>query len=76
MNSDLVRYVCREKAHLEASRGGTPTASPVTIHGGTWAYCPAGAGAPTDHVWEEIEPVTLANLRLSDSALPREATAD
>jgi hypothetical protein len=74
MNNALVRYVCRAKAHIAMSLSAKPAdASPVTIHAGSWAYCPAGARA--DHSWEAVEPVTLANLKLLDAALPREATA-
>ena len=57
MDSDLVRFVCRAKVHLDAD--GTATGaivSPVTINDGTWAYCPAGAGS--DHDWEAIDPVS------------------
>lgn len=52
----------------------TSTVSPVTIHDGVWAFCPAGA--QSEHVWEAIEPVTLANLRLTESARPREAAPE
>ncbi len=63
MSSDLVRYVCRAKVHIDASRSATVLAgSPVTVHEGAWAYC--AAGARTEHEWEAIEPVTLANLKL------------
>ena len=71
MNSDLVRFVCRAEAHVAASRPATLAAgNPVTIHEGAWAYCPAGSG--TDHVWEAVEPVTLADLRLIRAVRPRE----
>jgi hypothetical protein len=63
LNSNLVRFVCRAKVHVDASRNATvAVGSPVTIHQGAWAYCPAGAR--TDHEWESIEPVTLSDLRL------------
>jgi hypothetical protein len=63
MNSNLVRYVCRAKVHVDASRNATVAAgSPVTVYEGEWAYC--AAGARTEHGWEAIEPVTLTNLKL------------
>jgi hypothetical protein len=74
MNSDLVRFVCRARMHLEASRNATvAVGSPVTINDGAWAYCPAGARA--EHKWEAIEPVTLADLKLIGVGRPSEATA-
>ena len=48
--------------------------SPVTIHDGAWAYCPAGAR--TEHEWEPIEAVTLTNLKLVGFARPREAAPE
>ncbi|MEK6206004.1 MAG: hypothetical protein AABM32_00010 [Chloroflexota bacterium] len=67
MNGNLVRYVCRAKAHVDASRNATVAAgSPVTVHEGEWAYC--AAGAHTEHVWEEIELVTLTNLKLMSAS--------
>jgi hypothetical protein len=75
MNSDLVRFVCRSSVHVDASRNPTEAVrSPVTIHDGAWAYCPDGAG--TDHQWEAIEPVTLADLRLVEVMRPREAAPE
>ena len=75
MNSNLVRFVCRAKVHVEASRNATaPVGSPVTIHDGAWAYCPAGAR--TEHEWEAIEPVTLSDLKLIGLARAREATPE
>jgi hypothetical protein len=75
MNSNLVRFICRAKVHVDASRNATVAAgSPVTIHEAAWAYCPAGA--KTDHAWEEIEPVTLSDLRLTEIARPRESAPE
>ena len=75
MNTDLVRFVCRAQAHMGASRNTAVAAgSPVTIHEGAWAYCPAGSRI--DHVWEAIEPVTLAGLKLIEVIRPREAAAE
>jgi hypothetical protein len=75
MNSDLVRYVCRAQAHLAASRNATvAVGSPVTIHEGAWAYCPAGSRI--EHEWESIEPVTLADLKLVGVIRPRETTIE
>jgi hypothetical protein len=75
LSTDLVRYACRAKAHLEASRhGGEAAGSPVTIHEGAWAYCPAGAHA--EHEWEPIEPVTLADLKLVEVVRPRETAPE
>jgi hypothetical protein len=75
MGGDLVRFVCRAKVHIDASRNATvPAGSPVTVYEGAWAYCAAGAW--TEHVWEEIEPVTLANLKLIEVARRREATPE
>jgi hypothetical protein len=63
MKSNLVGYLCRARVHIEASRkAGPPTGSPVTVHEGEWAYCPAGASV--EHEWEPIEPVSLAQLKL------------
>jgi len=75
VDSNLVRFVCRAKVHLDAD--GTATGaivSPVTINDGTWAYCPAGAGS--DHDWEAIDPVSLADLKLIQEARPREAATE
>jgi hypothetical protein len=75
MNSDLVRYICRSKAHADASRIAMVAAgSPVTIHDGGWAYCPAGSRA--DHAWQAIEPVTLADLKLVEAVRPRETAPE
>jgi hypothetical protein len=75
MNSDLVRFICRAKVHVDASRNATVAAgSPVTVHEGAWAYC--AAGARTDHVWEAIEPVTLTNLKLVEVGRPREVAPE
>jgi hypothetical protein len=75
MKSDLVRFVCRAKMHLDASRQATVAAgSPVTINDGAWAYCPAGARA--EHEWEAIEPVTLTDLKLIGVVRPREAAPE
>jgi hypothetical protein len=75
MNSNLVRHVCRATAHLDASRNArVAEGSPVTIHEGAWAYCPAGARS--EHAWESIEPVTLADLRLIEAARPREVASE
>jgi hypothetical protein len=75
MKSGLVRYVCRSKVHIDSSRNGTvPAGSPVTIHEAAWAYC--AAGARTKHQWEEIEPVTLAGLKLVEVARRREAAPE
>jgi hypothetical protein len=75
MNSNLVRYVCRAKVHVDAGRSAAaPIGSPVTVHEGAWAYC--AAGERTEHMWEEIEPVTLSNLRLIEVARAREAAPE
>lgn len=69
--SNLVRFICRAKLHVDASRNATvAVGSPVTIHEGAWAYCPAGARS--EHAWESIEPVTLSDLKLIEIARPRE----
>jgi hypothetical protein len=75
MNTDFVRFVCRSSVHLEASRNPTEAVgSPVTIHDGAWAYCPAGT--QTDHEWEAIEPVSLTDLKLIEVGRPREAAPE
>ena len=75
MDSNLVRFVCRAKVHLEADGAAMGAiVSPVTINDGTWAYCPAGAGS--DHDWEAIDPVSMADLKLIQEARPREAAAE
>ena len=72
MNSNLIRFICRAKVHVDASRNATvAVGSPVTIHDGAWAYCPAGARS--EHEWEAIEPVSLAYLKLIEVGRPREA---
>jgi len=74
MNSNLVRFVCRAKGHLDATPDAMVDAgSPVTIHDGAWAYCPAGAR--TEHEWEEIEPVSLTELKLIKAVRPRDVAA-
>jgi hypothetical protein len=75
LNSNLVRFVCRAGAHVDASRNATvAVGSPVTIHDGVWAYCPAGAR--TDHEWDAIEPVTLTDLKLIGGGRLREAAPE
>lgn len=75
MNTDLVRYICRAQAHLAASRNASvAVGSPVTIHEGAWAYCPAGSRI--EHEWQAIEPVSLADLKLVEVIRPREAAAE
>jgi hypothetical protein len=75
MNTDLVRFVCRAPAHVDAGRSSAGAeGSPVTINETAWAYCPAGAR--TEHAWEPIEPVTLADLKLVEAVRPREAAAE
>jgi hypothetical protein len=75
VNSNLVRFVCRTRVHVDASRTLTEdVGSPVTIHDGAWAYCPGGAH--TEHEWKAIEPVTLADLRLVEVVRPREAAPE
>ena len=75
MTSNLVRFVCRAKVHVDASRNATvAVGSPVTIYQGAWAYCPAGAR--TDHDWEAIEPVTLSDLKFTGAARAREAAPE
>ena len=75
MNSNLVRFVCRSKMHVDASRNATvAVGSPVTIHESAWAYCPAGARS--EHAWEAIEPVTLTDLKLVEAVRPREVAPE
>ena len=75
LTSNLVRFVCRAKVHVDASRNATvAVGSPVTIHDGAWAYCPAGAR--TEHEWDAIEPVTLTNLKLMEVVRPREVAPE
>jgi hypothetical protein len=75
LNSNLVRYVCRAKVHVDARRNETVVAgSPVTVYEGEWAYC--AAGARTEHVWEAIEPVTLANLKLIAVVRPHQGVPE
>jgi hypothetical protein len=75
LNSNLVRFVCRAKVHVDASRtAAVALGSPVTIHQGAWSYCPAGAR--TDHEWEAIEPVTLSDLKLIAVARARETAPE
>jgi hypothetical protein len=75
VNSNLVRFVCHAKSHVEASRNATiGGGSPVTIHQGAWSYCPAGAH--TEHEWEAVEPVTLSDLKLIAVARRRETAPE
>ena len=70
-----MRFVCRATTHLDASPNATlAVGSPVTIHKGAWAYCPAGARS--DHEWDAIEPVTLGNLKLIGGGRLREAAPE
>ena len=73
MKSNLVEYVCRAKVHVDASRSSVP-ASPVTIHEGAWAYCPAGEREA--HEWEAIEPVSLTDLKVIGFARARETAPE
>ena len=62
MNSNLVRFVCRAKMHVDASRNATvAVGSPVTIHDGAWAYCD-GAGSDDAHRWSATGGVPLESL--------------
>jgi hypothetical protein len=75
VNSNLVRFICRAKSHVDASRAATvAVGSPVTIHEGAWAYCPAGARS--EHQWEAIEPVTLSDLKLIEVGRLREVASE
>jgi hypothetical protein len=75
VNSNLVRFICRAKSHVDASRNATVAAgSPVTIHEKAWAYCPAGARF--EHEWEPIEPVTLSDLKLIEVGRLREVAPE
>ena len=75
MNGNLVRYVCRAKVHVDASRNATVAAgSPVTVYEGEWAYC--AAGARTGHEWEAIDLVTLTNLKLIEVVRPHEVAPE
>jgi hypothetical protein len=75
VNSNLVRFVCRAKVHVEASRNATiAIGSPVTIHEGAWSYCPAGARG--EHEWEAVEPVSLSDLKLIAVARRRETAPE
>jgi len=75
MNSNLVRFVCRTKTHIDVRRNAmVAVGSPVTIHDAAWAYCPAGARS--DHEWEAVEPVTLTDLRLIGVGRPRETAPE
>ncbi len=75
MTSNLVRFVCRAKGHVDATPDATvDVGSPVTIHDGAWAYCPAGARS--EHEWEEIEAVSLTELKLIKVVRPREVAAE
>ena len=75
MNTNLVRFVCRAKVHVNGGRSATTVlGSPVTIHDGAWAYCAAGSRA--GHEWEAIEPVSLTELKLIGALRPREAAPE
>jgi hypothetical protein len=65
MAGALVRYVCRNNAH---QRGRSELMSPVTLHEGEWAFCPAGFIG--EHAWERIEGATLDALRRHTSEQP------
>jgi len=75
MNTNLVRFVCRAKVHVNGGRSATTAlGSPVTIHDGAWAYCAAGSRA--EHEWEAIEPVSLTELKLIGAFRTREAAPE
>ena len=75
LNSNLVRFICRAKVHVDASRNATvAVGSPVTVHEGAWAYCAAGARA--EHAWEAIAPVTLSDLKLIEVGHRREVAPE
>jgi hypothetical protein len=62
MAGALIRYVCRNTEHQHTRSELT---SPVTLHEGEWAFCPAGFVG--EHTWERIEGATLDALRRRSS---------
>jgi hypothetical protein len=65
MAGALIRYVCRNVTH-QGKR--SDVISPVTLHDGDWAFCPAGFTG--EHEWERIEGRTLDGLRRRTSEVP------
>ena len=60
-----IKFVCRNSAH---QRARSDVYSPVTLHEGEWAFCPAGV--IDGHTWERIEGATLDGLRLRKAEAP------
>lgn len=64
-----IHFVCRAK-HAKATAVSKTSAleTPITLNEGLWAYC--SHAAPAEHIWEAIEPVSLADLKLAEVATP------
>ena len=45
----LIRYVCIDPAHAHSGRGAV---GDLTVHSGSWAFCPADERA--GHAWKNV----------------------
>ncbi|MEP6693422.1 MAG: hypothetical protein ABJB39_02125 [Chloroflexota bacterium] len=64
----MIEFVCVDPKHRLPAEAEEVN-SPLTIHDGTWAYCPSGLCS--DHVWRPIEAIALADLRRRSKELIR-----
>lgn len=53
----LIRYVCIDPAHARAERAAV---GDLTVHAGSWAFCPADERA--GHAWKVVGPVGVEGL--------------
>jgi hypothetical protein len=56
----MIEFVCVAAHHQSRPRSG-PYVSPLTIHDGKWAYCPASL--VTDHEWHAIAAAAIEDVR-------------
>ena len=53
----LIRYVCVDPAH---ARSGRAAVGDLTVHSGSWAFCPADER--TGHAWKDVGGVGVDGL--------------
>ncbi|HEX4744096.1 MAG TPA: hypothetical protein VFW12_05430 [Candidatus Limnocylindria bacterium] len=53
----LIRYVCIDPAH---ARSGAAAIGDLTVHSGSWAFCPADER--TGHAWKDVGGVGVDGL--------------
>ncbi len=63
----LIRYVCIDPAH---ARSGRTALGDLTVHSGSWAFCPADERA--GHSWKDVGGIGVEGLvRFGLQAPPR-----